>query len=334
MLPMKAVWTRKTGSVFKCRGCVCGNFATKDPTERVWTAQAETSSVMTGLRLAQTRRWGVGKLDVKGAFMYASIPEGLLIVVRPPKAWKRMGLVPPGTLWTLRKAVYGLRCAPRAWGLERDRQFRKAAWTHEGKQYTLNQCSADSQVWRIVHTTQDGENAETLGLLICYVDDLLLPMPADGVRAGLVGYLHTLWKMSTEVELSPTTPLTFLGLELEREAVSGDLIIHQQTFTKQILAKHELDKLSKPINVIQMAAPEATDKPPTAGELKLLQTFAGEFNWLSTRTRSDLAYYTSIIASAASQYGSWTLQLCKKVLRYLLGTWNQGLRFPHRWKRG
>ena len=45
-----------------------GNYQSKDPTEQVWTAQAETSSVMAGLRLAQVRRWSIGKLDVKGAF--------------------------------------------------------------------------------------------------------------------------------------------------------------------------------------------------------------------------------------------------------------------------
>ena len=187
---MKSVWTIKPGAVHKCRGCVCGNFATKDPTEQVWTAQAETSSVMSGLRLAQSRRWSICKLDVKGAFMYAPIPEDLLVVVRPPKMWERMGLVAPGTLWTLRKAVYGLRCSPRAWGLERDSKFRQCSWTYEKRSYRLCQCTSDSQVWRIVE-----KGAETtLGILLCYVDDMLLLMPGGKVRQGLVTYLHSLWK--------------------------------------------------------------------------------------------------------------------------------------------
>ena len=196
VLPMKAVWTLKPGNLRKCRGCVCGNFATKDPTERVWTAQAETSSVMSGLRLAQSRRWSICKLDVKGAFMYAPIPEDLLIVVRPPKIWERLGLVAPDTLWTLRKAVYGLRCAPRAWGLERDRQFRKCQWTSGNKSYQLRQCTLDSQVWRII---ENGTNT-TLGPLLCYVGDMLLLMPGGTIREGLVSYLHGLWKMSAEVD--------------------------------------------------------------------------------------------------------------------------------------
>ena len=75
-----------------------------------------------------------------------------------------------------------------------------------------------------------------------------------------------------------------------------------------------------------MALPDESDTPPNARELKVLQGFAGEFNWLATRTRADLAYYTSVISSAATKHGEWTLQLCKKVLRYLCGTVGHGLR--------
>ena len=326
VLPMKAVWTIKADDVHKCRGCVCGNFATKDPTEQVWTAQAETSSVMSGLRLAQVRKWNIYKLDVKGAFMYAPLPDDLLVVVRPPKIWVTLGLVGPNVLWTLRKAVYGLRCAPRAWGLERDRQLRAASWTDRGNTYTLKQCLSDSQVWRIV---QKGDATNrSHGLLICYVDDMLLEISSGGIQKGLVAYLKGLWRMSTEVELTPKTPMTFIGLELELDGETGDLLIHQQTFTRQLLTKYGLDKLSKPMSTIQMPLPDEKDGPPTAAELKILQGHAGEFNWLSTRTRADLAYYTSLIASAATKHGAWTLQLCKKVLRYLCGTAQQGIRFP------
>ena len=65
-----------------------------------------------------------------------------------------------------------------------------------------------------------------------------------------------------------------------------------------------------------MPLPDEKDTPPAAAELKALQGYAGEFNWLATRTRGDLAYFTSIIASAATKHGNWTFQLCKKVLRY------------------
>ena len=120
----------------------------------------------------------------------------------------------------------------------------------------------------------------------------------------------------------------FLGLELEVVDATGEMYIHQATFVRQLLTKHGLDKTSKSVTSITMAIPTPEDLPPTAAELKKLQGLAGELNWLATRTRADLAYFTSVIASSASAHGDWTLQLCKKVLRYLCGTVTQGIRYP------
>ena len=79
-LPLKVVWTQKPEKK-KCRAVVCGNCEERDPTEQVWNAQAETSSVMVGLRLSQKRHWHIGKLDVKGARMYAPLPAHMHVLV-------------------------------------------------------------------------------------------------------------------------------------------------------------------------------------------------------------------------------------------------------------
>ena len=112
VLPMKCVWSIKEGDLYKCRAVVCGNYADKDPSEEVYTAQAETAPVMLGLKYAQVCGWETWKLDVKSAFLNAPLPEELLVVVRPPRAWVRMGIVKASVLWTCRKAVYGLRVSP------------------------------------------------------------------------------------------------------------------------------------------------------------------------------------------------------------------------------
>ena len=172
--------------------------------------------------------------------MYAPLPEGLIAIVRPPKIWESLGLVPPGTLWTLQRAVYGLRCAPRAWGTYRDKELRGMRWQHSGKTYQLVQCVNDAQVWKIC---QEGWSAP-LGLLLMYVDDFMLLSPADEVQAGLIKELQKKSNMSTNVFLSPATPMTFLGMEIERESKTGDLLIHQQSFVRQLLTKHGIDRTS------------------------------------------------------------------------------------------
>jgi hypothetical protein len=110
-LPMLCVWSQQD-DYYKCRACVCGNFAEVDPTQQSWTAQAEPSSLIAALKLGRNREWTASKHDVKGAFLNAKIPEGKIVIVSPPEQWVRWGLVPAGTYWTLDKAVYGLRESP------------------------------------------------------------------------------------------------------------------------------------------------------------------------------------------------------------------------------
>ena len=102
--------------------------------------------------------------------------------------------------------------------------------------------------------------------------------------------------------------------------------VHQETFVSQLLHSYGLDSGSMSIAIVAMALPDSNDVPPTPTELKVLQKHAGELNWLATRTRLDLSYYVSVLASVSTQHGAWALQLAKKVLRYLLGTtimWNR-----------
>ena len=155
----------------------------------------------------------------------------------------------------------------------------------------------------------------------------MLLCPHDDVERGLVEALKRLWTLSTHVSLTVSTQVTFLGMGIEADK-DGSIIVHQRTFIKQLLAKHGIDQTSKPMTSIQMPNPASGDKPPDTKELRQLQAYAGELNWLATRTRCDSSYVTSVIASAATQYAAWTLALCKKVLRYLCGTVTAGLRFP------
>ena len=59
---------------------------------------------------------------------------------------------------------------------------------------------------------------------------------------------------------------------------------------------------------------------PTPAELRELQGYAGEFNWLATRSRADISYFVSLLASALTKFSKWSYCLAKKILRYLQGT--------------
>ena len=313
-LPMKLVFTMKK-YVFKCRAVVCGNFE-KNPCEQLWTAQAEVASLIAAVRLAINRNWLIGAVDVSGAFMYAPLPENMLVVVQPPKFFVEIGLAKTGELWTLCRAVYGLKISPKAWGLCRDKEFRKLTWTVVSELFLLVQCSSDTQVWKIVNQK---DPSSLLGLIVVYVDDFLILCPAGAMREGLIVALRTVWTLRPEVTLGPGSDLTFLGLEFVHKP--NGVQIGQRKFTEILLEKHKFpaEGGGKSIPSISMDPPGGIDIP-TPEDLKKLQGLAGEFNWLATRSRADLAYFVSLLSSALTKFSTWSFSLSKKILRYLQGT--------------
>ena len=84
----------------------------------------------------------------------------------------------------------------------------------------------------------------------------------------------------------------------------------QQAFIQSLLGKYH----KSPINgnkAVQMdKLPE--ERLPTPAELKVLQCYSGEFNWLATGTRLDLSYYTSLLASSCSKHADWSLDLARE----------------------
>ena len=70
------------------------------------------------------RKHDLKVIDVKTALLNAALPDSYVATyVRPPQALVEFGIVEPGTIWRVYRAVYGLRISPKAWGLERDKDM-------------------------------------------------------------------------------------------------------------------------------------------------------------------------------------------------------------------
>eukprot|EP00959_Pyramimonas_sp_CCMP1952_P196804 4115208-Pyramimonas_sp.AAC.1 len=81
----------------------------------------------------------------------------------------------------------------------------------------------------------------------------------------------------------------------------------------------------RPVKNITIDKPPEVEDVPSPEQLTELQSYAGAFNWLATRTRPDVAYYTSLLASSSCKQGAWSRELAHKVLRYLAGSVEYGL---------
>eukprot|EP00975_Prorocentrum_lima_P022698 4778415-Prorocentrum_lima.AAC.1 len=49
-------------------------------------------------------------------------------MVAVPNMLARLGIVEAGSVWTIRRAVYGLKKSPRLWQEERDEVLSKLTW--------------------------------------------------------------------------------------------------------------------------------------------------------------------------------------------------------------
>ena len=136
---------------FKARFVVCGNFNTGpqlDKTE-IYSGGIEVTSLRVGLRLSALNGWEVGTTDVSTAFLNALLKLDYLILLWAPNVFAEAGVTDFGEVWIVRKAIYGLREAPRAWGDERDAKLRPLRIVHNGMVHRLRQCTTDPSLWRI-----------------------------------------------------------------------------------------------------------------------------------------------------------------------------------------
>ena len=212
----------------KARIVVCGNFQTIHQDEMTSSKTPSYPMLRMLLSLASYQGWPIETWDVSTAFLYARLYgdrdtdlDGQYIYMRPPKVIEKLGLLPEGTIWKLKKALYGLRTSPLAWEVERDNTLAQLQWEVEERWYGLVPAKGNPCLWAIVEL--DAENhyvpcvasasAQTqsanepgqpskamkcrtigiqtegqekpvrlLGGLVTYVDDLLLAMPEWHLR--------------------------------------------------------------------------------------------------------------------------------------------------------
>ena len=212
----------------KARIVVCGNFQTIHQDEMTSSKTPSYPMLRMLLSLASYLGWPIETWDVSTAFLYARLYgdrdtdlDGQYIYMRPPKVIEKLGLLPEGTIWKLKKALYGLRTSPLAWEVERDNTLAQLQWEVEERWYGLVPAKGNPCLWAIIEL--DAENhyvpyvasasaqsqtakehgepsmakkcrtigiqtegqekpVRLLGGLVTYVDDLLLAMPEWHLR--------------------------------------------------------------------------------------------------------------------------------------------------------
>ena len=236
------------------------------------------------------------------------IIKGEILLLRPPYIYVKAGLVETDDYWMVKKAIYGFKESPLLWSKERDKKLAKLV-IEVGRcddatikeEYILKKLKSDPNTW---HTLKRGEEEELKGLLLTYVDDILVATTEELGEATMKAIDQT-WKCSPkEMVREGENGVSFCGIVIIK--IENGYFTHQKPFTKEPLKKHKLEECNATEIILDR---ESDDEDRTfekeqqeewyqnwvtteefRGKVKEPQRIAGEILWLTTRTRPHLRF--------------------------------------------
>ena len=329
----------------KMRIVVCGNFAECEEVDKndLFASGANAVALRIALALASQFAWHGSALDIKTAFLNVPIhvvrkdkvedkeKKERRILIKPPVLLISAGLVDRSEYWEARKAMYGYRRSPRLWSDYRDSELRAMELGHGGGQDSLrlSQLVSESNVWRILKDTSEGE--ALAGVLLVYVDDLLVLAEEHALNA-VVEAVQKKWDTSRPQKVGEEE-VRFLGMELGRTS-EGVWLATQVNYTVDMLKRNlpgsPEDWPTKKTPMLKEVEVEIERKPEVNPKaVKQAQKVVGELVWLSTRCRPDVMYGISKMASLITKDPEKVLELGHHMWRYLAGTTKHGLVFKN-----
>ncbi|CAI7730992.1 unnamed protein product [Closterium sp. NIES-54] len=272
-------------------------FQTFSPTPKMTTLRVL-------LHVAAQRDYELHSLDFSTAFLQGSLHEEIWLRCPPGST----GSFPPGTQWSLRRPVYGLRQAPREW--------------HDTLRTTLAALgfapsTADPSLFLRTDTSLPPF------YILVYVDDLVF---ATADTAGIAHVKSELQKRHTCTDLGELR--SYLGLQITRDRARRTITLTQSQMVQQVLQRFDFTYSSPPASPLSTrhslsALPSDESGEPSGPYPELV----GCLMYLMTYTRPDLAYPLSILARyvAPGRHRPEHMAAAKRVLRYLCSTSGLGL---------
>ena len=163
-----------------------------------------------------------------------------------------------------------------------------------------------------------------VGLLVTYVDDLLY-LSKPWIVQKLHDWISSMWPTSVLAWATDAEGLRYLGVEVQ-QSEDGTFKLGQAGYVKDVLRGHGmLDAkptfLPAPREWLdEAAASERAPEEHSEAQLKHAQRVVGELMWLTMRTRPDLLFVTSFMASFATKLPLLVARIGARVHSYLAAT--------------
>ncbi|CAN1248499.1 Retrovirus-related Pol polyprotein from transposon TNT 1-94 [Linum perenne] len=240
------------------------------------------------------------QMDVKSAFLNGIIKEE--VYVRQPPGFEDARH--PTWCYKLRKALYGLRQAPRAW-------YDRLSTFLLTKGYKRGQ--VDNTLFI------KGSKSDILIVQI-YVDDIVFGSPNESLCQEFSNLMTSSFEMSMIGELK-----FFLGLQIN-QTPSGTFI-HQTKYTKSILTKFGLTSCKIVATPMATSLKLSNNDDEEAADATHFRALISSLLYL-TASHPDILHSVCLCARFQSNLKASHPIALKRILRYLAGTSNFGLWYP------
>lgn len=241
-------------------------------------------------------------LDVKTAFLNGDLEE--TIYMQQPPGYEEGGAA---VACKLRKALYGLRQAPRAWYTKLKAELEQLGFTAS---------VADPGLY-----IKPGKH---MVYVLVYVDDILIICKNADSATAVKSVLMKIFDIRDLGEA-----VLFLGMEIIRSRADGTLKIVQRRMVDDLITKYGLHDAK--IKATPLSPSIKLSKTQSGAELDKTQfgysELVGSLMYLAVCTRPDIAYPVGALARYMSNPSIEHWNAAKGVLRYLAGTSDFGIIF-------
>ncbi|KAA8517060.1 hypothetical protein F0562_017122 [Nyssa sinensis] len=268
--------------------------------EETFAPVARLTSVRSLLAIAAVRHWQLFQMDVKNALLNGDLAEE--VYMHPPPGYA----YPPHTVFRLRRALYDLKQAPRAW-------FAKFSCVVAQQGFTPS--AYDSALF--FRTTGAG-----IILILLYVDDMIITGDdLSGIR-DLQHFLSQNFEMKDLGQLN-----YFLGLEVTFG--SDGYYLSQAKYASDLLSKAGLTDSKTCTSPLDPNVRLLVTNGESLPDATLYRQLVGSLIYL-TVTRPDISYAVHLVSQFMSAPRSTHYAAVLHILRYVKGTLFHGLHFSSR----
>lgn len=265
--------------------------------EEVFAPVARWDTIRMLLALAACKGWEVFQLDVKSAFLHGDLKE--TVYVEQPEGYIKTG--EEHKAYKLKKALYGIKQAPRAWYSRIEEHFLRSGFKKCSHEHTLFIKNEAEEGFLVVSLYVDDLIFTGTDLLVCEEFKNSMKHEFDMTDLGRMKY--------------------FLGVEIEQ--VEEGIFLCQNKYAQEIITRFGMENC----NAVKNPIVPGTRLSKEGGEdvdATQYKQLIGSLMYL-TNTRPDIMYVVCFLSRFMAYPKNVHMLAAKRVIRYIKGTSEMGL---------